>query len=210
MAQQRRWAYYYMKILHLLIKESKAFFDAILSSLPGNTGIYLRYIAYKRRFKSCGENISISQAVSFKGWANIELGNNVGFGELNSIYAESMTNESTIRIGNDVSFNRNVMINADVRGIIIIEDKVLVGPNVVMRASGHRYEERSVPIREQGHHKGIIMIKTGAWIGANSVILPDVTIGKGAIVAAGAIVTKDVNEFKIVGGLPAREIGSRI
>ncbi|MBW2642327.1 MAG: acyltransferase [Deltaproteobacteria bacterium] len=102
------------------------------------------------------------------------------------------------------------MINADVRGIIIIEDKVLVGPNVVVRASGHRYEKRRVPIREQGHHKGIIMIKTGAWIGANAVILPDVTIGKGAIVAAGAVVTKDVNDFEIVGGLPARKIGSRI
>lgn len=199
-----------MKMLHLIIKEAVAFFDAILIYFPGNTGNYLRYIAYKRRFKSCGENISISQAVSFKGWINIELGNNIGFGELNSIYAESMTNESSIRIGNDVSFNRNVMINADVRGTIIIEDKVLVGPNVVMRASGHRYEKKGVPIREQGHHKGIIMLKTGAWIGANAVILPDVTIGKGAIVAAGAVVTKDVGEFEIVGGLPARKIGLRI
>ena len=193
-----------------MIKEAVALFDAILIYCPGNTGNYLRYIAYRRRFKSCGKNISISQAISFKGWINIELGNNIGFGELNSIYAESMTNESSIRIGNDVSFNRNVMINADVRGTIIIEDKVLVGPNVVMRASGHRYEKRGVPIRKQGHHKGIIMIKTGAWIGANAVILPDVTIGKGAIVAAGAVVTKDVNDFEIVGGLPARKIGSRI
>jgi len=191
-------------------KEVVSFFDAILIYLPGNTGNYLRYITYRRRFKSCGKNISISQAVSFKGWANIKLGNNIGFGELNSIYAESMTNESSIHIGNDVSFNRNVMINADVRGTIIIEDKVLVGPNVVMRASGHRYEIKGVPIREQGHHKGIIMIKTGAWIGANAVILPDVTIGKGAIVAAGAVVTKDVRDFEIVGGLPAKKIGSRI
>jgi len=199
-----------MKPLQLMKKEVVSFFDAILIYLPGNTGNYLRYITYRRRFKSCGKNISISQAVSFKGWANIKLGNNIGFGELNSIYAESMTNESSIHIGNDVSFNRNVMINADVRGTIIIEDKVLVGPNVVMRASGHRYEIKGVPIREQGHHKGIIMIKTGAWIGANAVILPDVTIGKGAIVAAGAVVTKDVRDFEIVGGLPAKKIGSRI
>ena len=199
-----------MKLLQLIINEAAAFFDSIFTYCPGHTGNYLRYIAYKRRFKSCGKNISISPAVSFKGWINIELGNNIGFGELSSIYAESVTNESSIHIGNDVSFNRNVMINADVRGEIVIEDKVLVGPNVVMRASGHRYGNKGVPIREQGHHKGIIMIRTGAWIGANAVILPDVTIGKHAIVAAGAVVTKEVNDFEIVGGLPARKIGSRI
>jgi len=199
-----------MKILHLLVKEAKAFFDSILGYCPGKTGSYLRYIVYRRRFKSCGKNISISQGVSFKGWANINLGSNIGFGELSSIYAESITNESNIRIGSNVSFNRNVMINADVRGTIIIEDKVMVGPNVVMRASGHRYDKKEVPIREQGHHQGIIIIKTGAWIGSNAVILPSVTVGKGAIVAAGAVVTKDVNDFEIVGGLPAKQIGSRI
>jgi galactoside O-acetyltransferase len=149
------------------------------------------------------------QAVSFKGWKNIELGNNIGFGELNSIYAESTTNESSIRIGNNVTFNRNVMINADVRGKIIIEDNVLIGPNTVLRASGHRYDKSEAPIRSQGHNKGKIIIEAGVWIGANAVILPNVTIGKGAVVAAGAVVTKDVNDFEIVGGVPALKIDSR-
>ena len=90
--------------------------------------------------------------------------------------------------------------------IIIIEDKVLVGPNAVMRASGHRYEKSDVPIRSQGHSKGKIIIKAGAWIGANAVILPDVTIGKGAVVAAGAVVTKDVPPYSLVAGVPARVI----
>ncbi len=101
------------------------------------------------------------------------------------------------------------MINADVKGTVTIADKVLVGPNVVMHASGHRFEDIDVPIREQGHHRGTIQIESGAWIGANAVILPDVTIGKGSIVAAGAIVTKDINAFEIVGGAPAIKIPSR-
>ena len=102
------------------------------------------------------------------------------------------------------------MINADCKGEIIIEDNVSIGPNVVMRASGHRYEDLHVPIRLQGHHKGKIIIRDGVWIGANAVILPNVTIGKGAIVGAGAVVTKDVDDFDIVGGVPAKKIASRI
>jgi galactoside O-acetyltransferase len=101
------------------------------------------------------------------------------------------------------------MVNADVKGEIIIEDDSILGPNVVIRASGHRYDDLNAPIREQGHHKGRIVIKTGTWVGANAVLLPDVTVGKGAIVAAGAVLTNDVGDYEIVGGVPAKKIGSR-
>ena len=47
------------------------------------------------------------------------------------------------------------------------------------------------------------------WVGSNAVILPNVTIGKGAVIGAGAVVTKDVSDFEIVGGVPAKKIGSR-
>ena len=197
-------------ILRKIIREIIDWIDEVFRSLPGSGGRFLRYLAYKRRFKAFGRNISIPTAVYFKGHKNIELGNNVYFGLLNSIYAESFTNEAYIKIGNNVSFNTNVMINADVKGKITIEDNVLVGPNVVMRASGHRHEDLSLPIRQQGHHEGTIVIKEGVWIGANAVILPNITIGRGAIVGAGAVVTKDVADFEIVGGVPAKRIGSRL
>jgi len=87
---------------------------------------------------------------------------------------------------------------------------VLIGPNVVMRASNHNYERIDIPIRNQRHIPGRILIKEDVWIGANVVILPDVTIERGAIVAAGAVVTTDVNEYDIVGGVPAIRVGSRI
>ena len=101
------------------------------------------------------------------------------------------------------------MINADIGGEITIESNVLVGPNVVMRASGHRYKDINIPIRDQGHQEGKIVIKEDVWIGANAVILPNVVVGKGAVVGAGAVVTKDVADFDIVGGVPAIKIGSR-
>jgi galactoside O-acetyltransferase len=197
-----------MNLLYKILREFKEYFDTILCVFPGKLGYYLRYNIYKKRFKTCGNKISIPQSVFFKGFENIELGDKIWFCPYNSIFAESSTKEARIKIGNNVSFNYNVMVNADVKGEIIIEENALFGPNVVIRASGHRYENIGIPIREQGHHKGKIVIKSGAWIGANAVILPNVTVGRGAIVGAGAVVTKDVNKFEIVGGVPARRIGS--
>jgi galactoside O-acetyltransferase len=199
-----------VSIINIILKEFSEYFSAVLCFCPGKLGRLLRYKIYKRRFKSCGKKVSIPQAVFFKGLENIELGERISFSSYNSIFAESSSNEASIKIGNNVSLNRNVMINADIKGGIIIEDDVIIGPNVVIRASGHRYENIHKPIREQGHHKGRIVIKTGAWVGANAVVLPDVTVGKGAIVAAGAVVTKDLNDFDIVGGVPAKRIGSRL
>ena len=59
------------------------------------------------------------------------------------------------------------------------------------------------------HRRGITKIGDYAWLGMNATILPGITIGKGAVVAAGAVVTKDAGEYEIVGGVPARKIGTR-
>lgn len=198
-----------MNIIFKIRQECVAHLDALLAHLPGRLGVHLRFLTYRRRFGSCGGHITIAPLVSIKGWRNIHLGANICIGELSSLYAESQTHASHIVIGNNVSFNRNVMINADVNGSIVIADNVLVGPNVVMRASGHRYDKMEIPIRNQGHHSGKIEIHTDVWIGANAVILPDVVIGQGAVVAAGAVVVKSVAALDIVGGVPARKISSR-
>jgi galactoside O-acetyltransferase len=193
----------------MVLKEINEYVFTVLCYFPGGLGRSLRYITYKGRFKSCGRGISIPCPVFFKGFENIELSERISFGPYNSIFAESSTGEASIKIGNNVSLNRNVMVNSDVKGEIIIEENCILGPNVVIRASGHKYDDLTVPIREQGHHKGRIVIKAGTWIGANAVVLPDVTVGKGTIVAAGAVVTKDVDDYEIVGGVPAKKIGSR-
>lgn len=118
-------------------------------------------------------------------------------------------NGGFVRIGNWVSVNTNVQIGAADSGEIIIGNDVLIGPNVVIRASNHVYDRVDIPIREQGHSGGKIVIEDDVWIAANAVVLPDVVIGKVAVVAAGAVVTSDVPPYQIVGGVPSKIIANR-
>jgi galactoside O-acetyltransferase len=61
----------------------------------------------------------------------------------------------------------------------------------------------------QGHDGGKIIIEDGVWIGSNAVVLPNTRIGKASIIAAGAVVTKDVEPYSIVAGVPAKKIKDR-
>ncbi len=65
------------------------------------------------------------------------------------------------------------------------------------------------PPRDQSHERGIIFVEDDVWIAANVVITRNVRLGKGCVVAAGSVVTKDVAPFQIVGGVPAVLIGTR-
>ena len=112
-----------------------------------------------------------------------------------------------LEIGDFVSLNTNVHIGAS-GGRIIIGSNVLIGPNVVIRAADHGASRTEI-IRNQTHVGGDIVIEDDVWIAANAVILKNVRLGKGCIVGAGAVVTKDVEPYAIVGGVPARKISER-
>jgi len=111
-----------------------------------------------------------------------------------------------INYGKNTKIGKNVFINFDCvfldLGGITIEDGVLIAPKVSLLSEGH-------PIEPQNRHSltvGKIHIKKNAWIGANATILQGVTIGENAIVAAGSVVSKDVLDNTIVGGIPAKFI----
>ena len=94
-------------------------------------------------------------------------------------------------------------------GTIIIGDNVIFGPHVSVLSENHNYSDISQPIREQGETRYKTIIENDVWIGAGATILSGVKIGKGSIIASGAIVTKDVNDYSIVAGVPAKKIKER-
>ncbi|MDR2948768.1 MAG: sugar O-acetyltransferase [Prevotella sp.] len=105
-----------------------------------------------------------------------------------------------IRLGKKVFINSGCIFMD--RGGITLEDGAFIGPNVNIITENHAEEPR---LRHSVYTKPIL-IKRNAWIGAAAIILPGVTIGENAIVAAGAVVTKDVPDNMVVGGNPAKII----
>jgi galactoside O-acetyltransferase len=146
-----------------------------------------------------------------EGVENLKVGKKFSFGIDCEFYCQSHNERGNgrISIGDNVSLNSRVSINASCGGNIIIGNDVLVGPGVIMRASNHAYNDRTRPIREQGHVPDKIIIEDNVWIGAGAIILPGVHIKKGAIVGAGAVVSKDVEANTIFAGVPAKFIKER-
>lgn len=112
-----------------------------------------------------------------------------------------------VKLGNNLIFNRNVSITA--RSRVTLGENVLLGPNVVINDSNHLFSDIDLPINKQGHTAEEIIIEDDVWIASNCVILKGVHVGKGAVVAAGSVVTKDVPPYAVVAGVPARQIKTR-
>lgn len=102
-----------------------------------------------------------------------------------------------------------VGLNAYIRGPLKIGSNVLMGPECVILTTNHNFNRRNVPIRLQGSTTKPIIIGNDVWIGQRVMIMPGVEIGDGAIIAAGAVVSKNVAPYTIVGGIPAKLIKQR-
>jgi len=163
--------------------------------------IYRLYVTFF--ILKVGKNFQPAFPLVIVNGENIQIGNN--FHSMGLIYLYG--NQGKIKIGDNLSINSNVIIGAS-NGGIFIGNNVLIGPNVVMRAANHGISKSKL-IREQDHEGGIIIIEDDVWIGSNVVILKDVRLGKGSVIASGAVVTKDVKPYSIVGGVPAQKIFSR-
>jgi acetyltransferase-like isoleucine patch superfamily enzyme len=122
-------------------------------------------------------------------------------------YNVRVFNKKQLRLGDHVSVNNSVQMNAG--GGITIGNNTIIAPGVKIWSVNHAYESVDRPMRDQGFVFGAVSIGEDVWLATNSVILPGVTVHDGAIVAAGAVVTKDVPQYAIVAGVPARMIGRR-
>ena len=143
----------------------------------------------KTMFAKCGKKTTIGPHSHFIPYKNIYLGSNV------SITSHAMF--------------------LSTRAKIIIGDHVMFGPHVFMITGNHRIdivgrfmvditEREKLPENDED-----IVVQSDVWVGAGAIILKGVTIGEGSVVAAGSVVTKDVEPYSIVGGIPAKRIGWR-
>ncbi len=138
---------------------------------------------------SCGKHVSIGKGFRAAGISNISVGHHVSLGSDNHF----LTTIATVTIG----------------------DYVMTSTNVTFITGGHDYRDKDRPmilIPENEKPPEIdqpIVLEGDNWIGANVTILKGVTIGYGAVVAAGAVVTKSVPPYTIVGGVPAKVIKQR-
>ena len=120
----------------------------------------------------------------------------------NNIYIGKIKN---ISIGNNCQINENVFIQG-----AHIGNNVMIAPNVALLSNMHNHSRTDIPMNLQGKKKGVpSIIKDDVWLGRNVIIMPGVCVGKGSIIAAGAVVSKDVPEYCIYGGVPAKLIKNR-
>ena len=140
-------------------------------------------------FMNCGKGVIISRRVKANGWDHISIGNNVSIGE-------------------DCRFMSTI-------ANIYIGDHVMFAPNVTVITGGHRTDIPNRFMDEISDNEKLpeddqdVIFEGDNWIGANAIILKGVRVGKGAVIAAGAIVVKDVAPYSIVGGQIASEIRKR-
>lgn len=116
-----------------------------------------------------------------------------------------IANGKRVSFGYGCRINENVYIEkAD------IGNDVLIAPNVSILSRMHEFARTDIPMSLQGYRpeKGVV-IGDDVWLGRNVVVLPGVNIGKGVIVGAGAVVTKDIPDYAIVAGVPAKVVKMR-
>lgn len=176
---------------------------ALFGWLPTPLGVGVRALCWLPLFAS-RSLVRFGTGVSLAGCRNMRFGRGVRVGRHCILTAQ----DGELMLADGAALSPGVHLGAD-HGRIEVGRHTAIGPGTVVRAANHRFERRDVPIMRQGHVPGTIIIEEDVWIGANCVITPDVRIGRGAVVGAGAVVTRDVEPFCVVGGVPARPIGTR-
>lgn len=138
-----------------------------------------RYWTASRFINKCGENVNFEKGAKFN--PELSIGDNSGVG-----------------------------VNCIVSGETHIGNDVMMGPDCIMYSYSHAHDRLDIPMTEQGFGAPTpIHIGNDVWIGARVIVLPGVTIGNHVIVGAGAVVAKDVPDYAVVGGVPAKVIRMR-
>ena len=181
------------------------FLTLFVVPIPTFIGENLRFLLYKRLFKKTNGKFKIGKHVNILGFENIEIGKNVYFADYTQIFAHD---KGMIKIGDNFGINYNSQLGASF-GKIVIGDDCAIASNCVLRASNHNFEDINIPFRNQGHTYGEIILEDDVWIASNCVVTAKTKIGRSSIIGAGSVVTKNVEPYSVMGGVPAKLIKKR-
>lgn len=155
-------------------------------------------------FAAWGPGSYLKPPATIRGADRIRVGANVFLREhcwLNATASRS-DGSASLTIGDRTYVGRFSHINA--YQDVTIESDVLIADRVFISDVDHTFHDRTTPIIHQpAEFQGPVVLKSGCWIGIGAVVLPGVTVGRNAVVAANAVVTRDVPDYAVVGGVPA-------
>lgn len=161
-------------------------------------------IIYEIRYIKKFDNVYLGKRVKIVRARQIRFGRNVNIQHDNLVILHNINGNLIISDGCDIgSYSRIAAISN-----VFIDKNVITGPNVFIADYNHNYLNIDVPIKSGGnivYDKGI-RIGEGSWIGTNSVIVGNVSIGKHCVIGANSVVTKDIPDYCVVVGSPAKII----
>jgi len=211
-----------MKIKQMSIGE-------IYSTVSGFIWNKVKYPYYKTAFHEIGKDVRISRKAMIKYAKTIVLGNNVSIGEYAILDGNSEKCNPSITIGDNTYLTSFAVIDVQ-GGFVKIGENCSVNPFCVLYGQGgleigngvriaakttiipanHSFSRTDIPQWLQPLTKKGIKIEDDVWIGTNVTILDGVTIHRGSVVGGGAVVTKDIPEYSVAVGVPAKVIKRRI
>ncbi|MGC4053255.1 MAG: acyltransferase [Paludibaculum sp.] len=158
-------------------------------------------------FAGFGRRTALMLPIQLAGEERIALGDGVyvGSGSWLQTLPDGGNKEIAIKIGGGTSIAGSCVISA--ARSVTLEEEVLLARNVYISDHIHRYDDGEVAILAQGIAKILpVRIKRGAWLGQNVVICPGVTIGRGSVIGANSVVNRDIPDFTLAAGVPAKVI----
>ena len=199
----------------------------LASWVPGALGLFLRSKLYPVVLGAVGRNVVFGVNVTLRHPHKVRIGDNVVIDDQCCLDAKGTDNQG-IAIGNGVFVGRNTILSCK-NGDIVIEDhanlgfnceifsasRVRVGKSILMAAytylvgGDHLYDRVDIPVLEQGRAARGIDVGDGVWLGTHVVVTDGSTVGRDAIIGAGAVVVGDIPDFAIATGIPAKVMRDR-